>query len=151
MSKLLPGDCVGEMSIIDNEPHSATVQMDVESDVLVLGRDNFVRCMRENMLIADAVMRGLVQRLRSATQKIGSLALVGVYGRVANALLDAAVTNAQGEQVIVEKVSRQEIAKMIGASREMVSRVMKDFEEQGFIQTMDDGALRIIERRSAPR
>jgi CRP-like cAMP-binding protein len=151
LSKLYPGDCVGEMSIIDDAPHSASVQMEVQSDVLVLGHADFLRCMKENVLIADAVMRSLVMRLRSATQKIGSLALVGVYGRVANALLDSAVTNAQGEQVIVEKVSRQDVAKMIGASREMVSRVMKDFEEQGFIQMTDDGVLRIIERREIPR
>jgi CRP/FNR family transcriptional regulator, cyclic AMP receptor protein len=146
LATLRTGDCVGEMSIIDEEPHSATVLAESQTDVLVLGRDEFLRCLRENTSIAEAVMRGLVQRLRHSTQKIGSLALMGVYGRVANAL-----SNDQGERVTREKVSRQDLAKMVGASREMVSRVMKHFDEQGFIQTQDNGLLRVIERRTAPR
>lgn len=151
LATLRSGDCIGEMSIIDDETHSATVVTELQSDMLVLGREDFLRCMRENASIADAVMRGLVQRLRNATQKIGSLALMGVYGRVANVLLEAAVPNEQGERLTREKISRQDLAKMVGASREMVSRVMKHFEEQGFIQTRDNGVLCIIERRAAPR
>lgn len=151
LATLRTGDCVGEMSIIDEDPHSATVQTELQCDVLVLGRADFLRCMKENSSIADAVMRGLVQRLRSATQKIGSLALMGVYGRVANVLLEAAVPNEHGQRLTREKISRQDIAKMVGASREMVSRVMKHFEEQGFIETLDSGSLRVIERRTAPR
>lgn len=151
LSTLRTGDCVGEMSIIDDEPHSATVLADLQSDVLELGREDFLRCLKENTCIANAVMRGLVQRLRAATHKIGSLALMGVYGRVASVLLEAAVPNAEGERLTREKISRQDLAKMVGASREMVGRVMKHFEEQGFIETLDNGALRIVERRSQPR
>lgn len=151
LATLRTGDCVGEMSIIDDEPHSATVSAELPCDVLVLDREDFSRCLKENAAIADAVMRGLVQRLRNATQKIGSLALMGVYGRVANVLLEMAVPNAHGQRVTREKISRQDIAKMVGASREMVSRVMKHFEEQGFIETLDSGVLRVVERRVAPR
>ncbi len=151
LSTLRTGDCVGEMSIIDDEPHSATVLTDLQTDVLELDREDFLRCLKENASIANAVMRGLVQRLRAATHKIGSLALMGVYGRVANVLLEAAVPNAEGERLTREKISRQDLAKMVGASREMVGRVMKHFEEQGFIETQDNGALRIVERRSLPR
>jgi CRP-like cAMP-binding protein len=103
------------------------------------------------MEMAHAVMRGLVQRLRKASQNISSLALVGVYGRVAKVLLDSAVADESDALVIREKVSRQDIAKMVGASREMVSRVMKDFEEQGFIQLLDGGGVRVFERRMLPR
>ncbi len=145
------GDCIGEMSIIDSEPHSATVVADAPSDLLMLARDDFSRCVAENAAIADAVMRGLVLRLRNATNKIASLALVGVYGRVANFLLESAVAAQDQVFEIREKLTRQDIAKSVGASREMVSRVMKDFEEQGFIETLDNGVLRIFERRSVPR
>ena len=151
LATLVSGDYVGEMSLIDNAPHSATVVAEQQVDVLVLGRDRFLRCLGENMEMSHAVMRGLVQRLRKASDNISSLALVGVYGRVAKVLLDSAVPDDSGALLIRDKVSRQDIAKMVGASREMVSRVMKDFEEQGFIQLLDAGALRVIERRTHPR
>jgi CRP-like cAMP-binding protein len=146
LATLQPGDHIGEMSLIDNEPHSATVRAEVQTDVLMLGRMEFARCLPENSSMAYAVMRGLVQRLRHADRKIESLALMDVYGRVARALLEFAVEHEDGEMIIREKISRQDIAKMVGASREMVSRVMKDLEERGFIQTQDNGAIVVKER-----
>ena len=151
LATLASGDYVGEMSLIDDAPHSATVVADQQVDVLVLGRDSFLRCLGENLEMSHAVMRGLVQRLRKASENISSLALMGVYGRVAKVLLDSAEPDATGALVIRDKLSRQDVAKMVGASREMVSRVMKDFEEQGFVQLLDGGALRVVERRVHPR
>ncbi len=151
LATLRSGDYVGEMSLIDGEPHSATVVADQQADVLMLGRDDFLRCLSENSAMSFAVMHELVQRLRKASQKISSLALMGVYGRVAMVLLDSAVADDQDALMIREKVSRQDIAKMVGASREMVSRVMKDFEEQGFIQSLEGGMVRVYERRVLPR
>lgn len=148
LATLHPGDHIGEMSLIDNEPHSATVRADEQTDVLVLGRVEFARCLPENSSMAYAVMRGLVQRLRHADRKIESLALMDVYGRVARALLEFANQNAEGELVIRDRLSRQDVAKMVGASREMVSRVMKDLEERGFIRTLENGSIIIQERLS---
>jgi len=74
-----------------------------------------------------------------------------VYGRVALVLLDSAVVDEEDALLIREKVSRQDIAKMVGASREMVGRVMKDFEEQGFIKMLEGGMVRVFERRVLPR
>ena len=141
LATLQPGDHIGEMSLIDNEPHSATVRAEVQTDVLMLGRNEFARCLPENSSMAYAVMRGLVQRLRHADRKIESLALLDVYGRVARALLEVAVDGGDGERIVRDKISRQDIAKMVGASREMVSRVMKDLEERGYIQTLDNGSV----------
>ena len=149
LATLRPGDYVGEMSLIDEEPHSATVRAEIQTDVLVLGRLEFARCLPENSTMAYAVMRGLVQRLRQADRKIESLALMDVYGRVARALLEFANPDAMGNMVIRDKVSRQDLAKMVGASREMVSRVMKDLEERGFVETRADGSMLIKERLSA--
>lgn len=148
LATMQPGDYVGEMSLIDNEPHSATVRAEVQTDVLVLGRLEFSRCLPENSSMAYAVMRGLVQRLRHADRKIESLALMDVYGRVARALLEFTSLDADGNSVIRDKVSRQDLAKMVGASREMVSRVMKDIEERGFIETRGDGSVLVKERLS---
>lgn len=151
LATLHTGDYVGEMSLIDGEPHSATVMTEVQTDVLILGRADFLRCVGDNAAVALSLMRGLVQRLRHADRKIGSLALMGVYGRVATVLLEAAQLGENQHMLIRDKISRQDLAKMVGASREMVSRVMKEFEEQGFIQTLDNGSIRVNERRMAPR
>lgn len=152
LATLQPGDYIGEMSLIDQAPHSASVEAEIQTDTLVLGGHDFARCLLENHSTVAAVMRGLVGRLRSADRKIESLALMGVYGRVANVLLDSGVPNPDNNiRVIRDKISRQDIAKMVGASREMVSRVMKDFEEQGFIETKEDGAIWVKERRKVPR
>ena len=149
LATLSQGDYLGEMSIIDNEPHSATVRAEVQTDVLMLGRAEFARCLTENASMSLVVMRGLVKRLRHADRKIESLALLDVYGRVAHALLDFAVADAQGQLLIRDKISRQDLAKMVGASREMVSRVMKDLEERGFIEALPNGATLLKDRLNA--
>ena len=149
LATLAQGDYLGEMSIIDNEPHSATVRAEVATDVLMLGRAEFARCLTENASMSLVVMRGLVKRLRHADRKIESLALLDVYGRVAHALLDFAVADAQGQLLVKDKISRQDLAKMVGASREMVSRVMKDLEERGFIEALPNGATLLKDRLNA--
>lgn len=146
-----PGDYIGEMSLIDGKNHSASVQAEVQSDLLVLGHAEFKQCLAESRAITNSVLIGLVRRLRTADENISSLALQDVYGRVAKVLMGVAVPDGERRLVIREKMTRQDIAKMVGASREMVSRVMRDFEEQGFITTNEDGTITLIERRSAPR
>ncbi len=146
LAVLESGDYVGEMSLIDNEPHSATVRAEIQTDMLVLQRSDFARCLPEGSTLAYAILRGLVRRLRNADRQIESLALLDVYGRVARTLLDMAETDAEGVQIIRHKVSRQDMAKVVGASREMVSRVMKDLEEKGVIETQDNGSVIIKQR-----
>lgn len=146
LAVLESGDYVGEMSLIDNEPHSATVRAEIQTDMLVLQRLDFQRCLPEHSTLSYAILRGLVRRLRNADRQIESLALLDVYGRVARTLLDMAETDAEGVQIIRHKVSRQDMAKVVGASREMVSRVMKDLEERAVIETQDNGFVIIKER-----
>ncbi|MDN3921848.1 Crp/Fnr family transcriptional regulator [Roseateles violae] len=145
LAVLQPGDYVGEMSLIDNEPHSATVRAEVQTDMLVLGRNEFARCLPESSSLSYAILRGLVARLRNADRQIESLALLDVYGRVARTLLDMAEEE-KGLKIIRGKVSRQDMAKVVGASREMVSRVMKDLEDKGVIETLENGSVVIKER-----
>ncbi|MDM0123192.1 Crp/Fnr family transcriptional regulator [Variovorax arabinosiphilus] len=149
LATLQPGDYIGEMSLIDDEPHSATVRTEIQTDVLMLDRDAFSRCLPENSSMSYNIMRGLVQRLRHADRKIESLALMDVYGRVARSLIEFAVDDGQGNLKIRDKISRQDLAKMVGASREMVSRVMKDLEERGFVQTQPDGSMLVKDRLSS--
>ncbi|RUP35355.1 MAG: Crp/Fnr family transcriptional regulator [Curvibacter sp.] len=135
LNKLRTGDVFDEMSLIDDKPHSATAIADASTDVLILSRDDFLRCLEENSHVAFAFMNRLVDRLRRANRRIEAFALLGVHGRVGLALVENASLSLDGSMVIDEKISRQDLAKMVGASRERVSRVMKDLEAQGFIRT----------------
>jgi CRP/FNR family cyclic AMP-dependent transcriptional regulator len=128
-----PGEIFGEMGLIDDEPRSATVISIEPCELLSITKRDFKKCLQENFEMTMAVMRGLVKRLREADRKIGSLALLDVYGRVARLLLDMA-ENVDGEKVVTKRLPKQDIAKMIGASREMVSRVMKDLQTGGYIE-----------------
>ena len=145
LAVLQSGDYVGEMSLIDNEPHSATVRAEIKTDMLILGRAELAHCLPENSSLSYAIMRGLVRRLRLANRQIESLALLDVYGRVARMLLD--MSEMDGEvKIIRHKVSRQDLAKVVGASREMVSRVMKDLEGRGMVHTQENGWVIIKEQ-----
>jgi len=133
LSILGPGEFFGEMGLIDDEPRSASVVTIEPCELLAIAKRDFKKCLLENTEMAMAVMRGLVRRLREADRKIGSLALLDVYGRVARLLLDMA-ENVDGEKIVTKRLPKQDIAKMIGASREMVSRVMKDLQSGGYIE-----------------
>jgi CRP/FNR family transcriptional regulator, cyclic AMP receptor protein len=145
LAVLEAGSYVGEMSLIDNEAHSATVRAEIQTDMLVLGRMEFSKCLPDSSELAYGILRGLVSRLRAADRQIESLALLDVYGRVARTLLDMA-EDVDGVQLIRNKVSRQDMAKVVGASREMVSRVMKDLEQRGVIETQENGSVIIKQR-----
>jgi len=133
LSILGPGEFFGEMGLIDDEPRSASVVTIEPCELLSIAKRDFKKCLAENVEMSMAVMRGLVRRLREADRKIGSLALLDVYGRVARLLLDMAET-VDGEKIVTKRLPKQDIAKMIGASREMVSRVMKDLQTGGYIE-----------------
>jgi CRP/FNR family transcriptional regulator, cyclic AMP receptor protein len=133
LSILGPSEFFGEMGLIDDAPRSASVVAIEPAELLALARRDFKKCMEENAEMALGVMRGLVRRLREADRKIGSLALLDVYGRVARLLLDMAET-VDGQKMVTKRLPKQDIAKMIGASREMVSRVMKDLQTGGYIE-----------------
>jgi CRP/FNR family transcriptional regulator, cyclic AMP receptor protein len=132
LSMLGPREYFGEMVPIDASTRSASVISLEPCELLVLSKHDFRKCLAENFQMAMTVLRGLVKRLREADRKIGSLALMDVYGRVARLLLDMSET-IDGQRVVTRKIVKQDMAKMIGASREMVSRVMKHLQVGGYI------------------
>lgn len=141
LSNLGQGEFFGEMGVLDDNPRSATVVTNTPCELVVISKADFKRCLAENFDVSLYIMRALVKRLRMADRKIESLALMDVYGRVARLLLEMAEEDADGQQVVMKKISKQDIAKMIGASREMVSRVMKDLTLQGLIEEGDGRIL----------
>lgn len=152
LAQLESGDCVGEMSLIDGRPHSANVVATSMMDVLILEFPAFKMALLQNSHLALSIMRGLVKRLRNANQKISDLATVSVYGRVAKCLLNMAIPVETVDQILmIKKFSILNLAKEVGASREMVSKAIKDFERQRFIIKNADGSYQIYERRKVPR
>ena len=135
-----PGEFFGEMSLIDDAPRSASVITIEPCDFIAVNKESFKAMLASSTDMCLAIMRGIVRRLREADKKIETLALMDVYGRVARVLLDFSET-VGGERVVKGKLPRQEIANMIGASREMVSRVMKGLEVDGFIVPVSEGRL----------
>ena len=107
---------------------------------MVIGKNDFRALLEKHFDLSLRLMGSLAERLRQADRKIESLALMDVYGRVARLLLEMAEPVGE-ENVVVHKVAKQDIAKMVGASREMVSRVMKDLAGRGLIEEKDYGIV----------
>ena len=143
LSLLGAGECFGEMGLIDGSPRSADVVANENCELLVIAKTDFNKALAENVDLCLNIMKSLVLRLREANQKIESLALMDVYGRVAKLLLDLSELE-DGVRVIRRKVTRQDMAKMVGASREMVSRVMRDLEGSGYIR-VEEGRIVLTE------
>ena len=137
------GECFGEMGLIDGSPRSADVEANENCELLVIAKSDFKKALAGNIDLCLNIMKSLVDRLREANGKIESLALMDVYGRVAKLLLDFSVDE-NGVRVIRRTVTKQDMAKMVGASREMVSRVMKDLERSGYIR-VEEGCIVLTE------
>lgn len=137
------GEHFGELSLIDDEPRSAHVVAMEESTLLVLRREDFRRRVEQNPAVAWALLMEMSNRLRRADEKIGSLVLLDVPGRIARLLLDAVTESAS--DYIEKPLTHQTIAHVIGASRETVSRAMREFVGAGWITT-ERRRIRITDR-----
>ena len=137
------GEYFGELSLIDDRPRSAHVIAMEESNLLVLRREDFRKRVESSPSVAWSLLTELSRRLRRADDKIGGLVLLDVPGRIARLLLDLAEES--GTNAIEKTLTHQTIAQMIGASRETVSRAMKDFQDAGWI-TVERRRIAIADR-----
>lgn len=131
-----PGDYFGEMALFDDAPRSASVVTLEKTRLAIISRSDFLNCVGRNPQLALQIIRGLVRRLRTATESVRSLALMDVYGRVARLLLQLAKPE-NGHLVIREQLTQQDIADRVGSSREMVSRILKDLKIGGYVMIQD--------------
>jgi CRP/FNR family transcriptional regulator, cyclic AMP receptor protein len=131
LSVLGEGEFFGEMALIDDEPRSAHVIAMEDSTLLVLRREDFQGILEHSAGIALALLRELSRRLRRVDEKVGSLVLLDVHGRVAQLLLDLA--DETDGQRITRRLTHHTIAQMIGSSRETVSRTMRELVDKGMI------------------
>ena len=132
LSLIGSGEYFGEMAALDGVPRSATIVTKEPTEMLIVHRNDFKSILASNPDMAFNLLKVLLERLRRANEKIESLAFTNVHGRVANLLMQFAERRGQ-QWVIEEKLTHQEIANMIGSSREMVSRILGELAESGHI------------------
>jgi CRP/FNR family cyclic AMP-dependent transcriptional regulator len=126
-----PGEYFGEM-VLDEGPRSASVMTLEASRFLVVSKNDFRAFVASNPAFAVSLIEKLIHRVRTLTASVKSLALMDVYGRVARLLLELS-DEQDGKLVIPERLTQQEIANRVGASREMVSRILKDLTVGGYL------------------
>jgi CRP/FNR family cyclic AMP-dependent transcriptional regulator len=138
------GEYFGELALLDDAPRSASVMTLEETRLAVISKSAFEECLTKHPELGLRIIRELSARLRHLTQNVKSLALMDVYGRVARTLLDMAEPS--GDKLeIRQKLTQRDIASMVGASREMVSRILKDLSTGGYI-TIQNKTITINEK-----
>jgi CRP/FNR family cyclic AMP-dependent transcriptional regulator len=140
-----PGEYFGEM-MLDEGPRSASVMTLEKSTFLVVPKADLREFLVRNPAFAVRLIEKLIHRVRALTASVKSLALMDVYGRVARLLLELAEER-EGAWVIGERLTQQDIASRVGASREMVSRILRDLTEGGYVAVQRD---RIVVNRKPP-
>ena len=130
-----PGDFFGEMSLLDNAERSASVKSLTESRILALSRNDFLKELRRNPDLAMAVIQELTRRVRQMDEQASSLSFQRVKERTRGLLLRLAKEPSGREGLLATPpLTHQQIADMIGTSRETVTRVVKRLKEQGWLE-----------------
>ncbi|MBU6952213.1 MULTISPECIES: Crp/Fnr family transcriptional regulator [unclassified Hahella] len=133
LNDLKAGEYFGELALFDDKERSASVMATEPCRFLMLNKSSLLEAFRQTPDLAYNLIIHLTQRVRALTNNVKNLALMDVYGRVASTLLQ--LSERKGDRLITEiPLTQQEIANRVGASREMVSRIMKDLEIGGYIK-----------------
>ncbi len=138
------GEYFGELALIDDAERSASVMTTEPSTFVIITKQSFKNILAANPSIAITLIKDLTCRIRTLTANVKSLALMDVYGRVAKTLLSMA-TQSGDKLLIDEKLTQQDIADRVGSSREMVSKILKDLTNGGYI-SVDHKRIVINER-----
>jgi len=146
LSLLGPGDYFGEIALIDGEARTATIVTIEATEVLTLARADFQRILKSSPELMFDLLTVLARKVRFATEKLESLAFDDVYGRLVKVMMQLAKPQ-ENHWVVEQRLTHQDIADMIGSSREMVSRILKALETGGYISI---DKKRITIRRKLP-
>lgn len=133
-----PGDLVGELSVLDDEPRSSTVTALEPVDALVISHDEFLRALESQPRAAIALLRDLTRRFRDANRKRIEFGASDAVGRVAARLLELADTYGERSErgIVVDlPISQEELAGWCGCSREAVVKALHALRETGWIET----------------
>ena len=147
LSLLDPGDYFGELALLDQAPRSASVMTVEPSQLLQISGAAVLDLIDRHASFRQVVMRNLVARIRRLTDNVRALALIDVFGRIAKLLESLAVTR-DGIHLIERRLSQRDIANMVGASREMVNRILRDLITGGYIAVEQN---RILLKKKFPQ
>jgi len=139
LAVLAPGDFFGDMSLLDGRPRSASAAATFDSSLLVLDRQAFIALISSRPSAAMAVLGVVAQRLRETDEMASDLAFLDVGGRLAKKLLDLAASHGvqQRRGILLDlRLTQEELANMIGVTRESVNRHLSEFRRTGLVQTV---------------
>jgi CRP-like cAMP-binding protein len=137
LSLLGVGQVFGELSLLDGKPRSADVIATETTELIMLRRPDFLRLITEKPSIVIALLTELTSRLRKVDYKIAGLALLDVTNRVSKTLLQLASEGGERHEqgvLLTNRPTHQQLAQMSGTTRETVTRVLRQLEEQGYIE-----------------
>jgi CRP/FNR family cyclic AMP-dependent transcriptional regulator len=146
LSTMGPGEYFGELAMFDDTRRSASVATLEPCRLMSLQKSLVQEVVHADPEIALHLQEGLARRVRKLTESVRTLALLDVFGPLARTLDELAVER-DGQRVIEPRPTQQDIANRIGASREMVSRILTDLARGGYIQVEDK---QIVIRRKIP-
>ena len=141
------GDAFGELALLDDEERSASVITVTPVRLALLPKTHFRACLEDSREMSSVLLMLLTRRLRRLTTQVGALALSDVYSRVRNVLIMESEEDSAG-RLKTGEITHQEIADRVGASREMVTRILSDLKRGGYI-TVEK--RRITVHRPLPR
>lgn len=127
------GEYFGDLALFDDEPRSASVMALEQCKVMIITKTQLREAIQEDVEIGFSLLHGLARRVRILTENVRTLALLDVFGRLVTTLYNLAEEK-DGVLVIEQRLTQQDLANRIGASREMVSRIMHDLIEGGYLE-----------------
>jgi len=122
----------GELALLGETPRTASVMTLEDSRFLLISKSDFIACLSGHPDVAFHIIQHLVERVRLLTERVAALGLMDVYGRVVAELRERA--REENGRLITGRLTQQELAQVVGSSREMVSRIFKELRQGGYIE-----------------
>ncbi len=132
-----PGELLGELSLFDPGMRTATATVISDAVVLQMGHDELARWLATTPAVAEHLLRSLARRMRRTNEALADLVFTDVPGRVAKALLDLATRFGQNTDDgirVAHGLTQEELAQLVGASRETVNKALADFTARGWLR-----------------
>lgn len=133
LSELASGDYFGELGLLSGDRRTASIMTLENCDFLILTKASLLKLIADQPSVAVAIMQDLVKKLRSATDSMGMLGLMDVYGRIRKVITDAA--QEEDGRLLTGRMTQQDIADRVGSSREMVSKILSELRKGGYVET----------------
>ncbi len=132
-----PGDMFGDLSLFDSGPRTATATAVTDTKLLSLGQDKVIPWIKEHPEVSLHLLARLASRLRRTNEVVGDLVFSDVPGRVAKALIDLGVKFGEKREeglFVNHDLTQEELAQLVGASRETVNKALADFAQRGWLR-----------------